>query len=329
MRRQGRGNCTLAAAGEDYPVPVVRVSERGLVVDRQALLTAGQLRGADDPAEPPVPLRISGEDEQVPASRIGNACPRSPGGPLEQSAGPLKHRGGSRRAGRRRDAARRAARAPLHLPCQVKAELSAEHGAKADTTIPQPRRCLRELRHSVHAVVIGDGQHGQAARHRLEYQVRRARCPVQEAIGRMAVQLGPGWRGRHDRQPGHRPERVRRTVRQACPQALVQGGTGAILCLARPLAPGQAALELAPWHWRVIPSHACPPAGRTSTSLDHRNDQVRQSRRRSNVDSTNPASHRRRGDPGGSAPVASSGIGRGVAVLVLMHRCITIYSDCN
>ena len=41
ISRQRRGDRALAAAGEDYPVPVVRVSERGLVVDRQALLTAG------------------------------------------------------------------------------------------------------------------------------------------------------------------------------------------------------------------------------------------------------------------------------------------------
>ncbi len=79
VRSQRRRDRALAAAGEDHPVPVVRVGERGLVIDRQALLAAGQLRGADDLAEPPVPFRVTGEDEQMPAHRIGNARPRRPG----------------------------------------------------------------------------------------------------------------------------------------------------------------------------------------------------------------------------------------------------------
>ena len=47
-------------------------------------------------------------------------------------------------------------------------ELRAEHRAETDTALPQARRRLSELRHPVHAIVIGDGQRREAS---LGYEV--------------------------------------------------------------------------------------------------------------------------------------------------------------
>ncbi len=74
-RRGERGaDGALAAAGEDHPVPVVRLGEVAEVVDGAALLAPGELRGADRPAQPPVPLRVAGQHQQVLAGRVGDTA---------------------------------------------------------------------------------------------------------------------------------------------------------------------------------------------------------------------------------------------------------------
>ena len=100
-------------------MPFVRRGEFRYVVDRAALLSPGDLRSTDHPAQPPVPLRVTGEHQQMPSCWVGDAA----------------------------------------LPAgQVQAELGTE-----DRTEPGAARLfhasyrLGELRHSVHAVMIGDG----------------------------------------------------------------------------------------------------------------------------------------------------------------------------
>ena len=62
----------LAASGEHEHVPG-RVGDDLLeVVDRAALLLAGELGGADRAAQPPVPVGVAREQEQVAALRIGH-----------------------------------------------------------------------------------------------------------------------------------------------------------------------------------------------------------------------------------------------------------------
>ena len=55
----------LAAAGQYHPVAAVVSGELLHVVDGAALLAPGKLGDADGPAQPPVPVRIPGEHEQV------------------------------------------------------------------------------------------------------------------------------------------------------------------------------------------------------------------------------------------------------------------------
>jgi hypothetical protein len=107
---------------------VMRRGERCLVVYRAAFLLPGQLRLADHPAQPPVSLRISGEHQEMPAGRIRNTA----------------------------------------LPAgQIQAELSTENCLDRCAALFQPGGSLSELRYPVHAIVISDGQRGQAARGRL------------------------------------------------------------------------------------------------------------------------------------------------------------------
>jgi hypothetical protein len=131
----------------------MRRGERGLVIYRAAFLPPGQLRLADHPAQPPVSLRVTGEHQQMPAGRIWN--PALPAG-------------------------------------QIQAELGTENCLDRYTARPQPGGSLSELGYPVHPIVISDGQRGQAARGRLADQVRRAGSTVEEAVRRVAMQLGPG-----------------------------------------------------------------------------------------------------------------------------------------
>ena len=199
-----------------------RLREGGGVVAGAALLTPGKLRGTDHRAQAPVALGITGEHQQVPASRVGDAAP----------------------GGR-----------------QVQAELSAEDRADPGAgQLFQLGGGLRELGHPVHAVVIGDGQRRQATPGRLSDQFGRSGRPVEEAVRGMAVQLGPRWglfspaapvatvstsaiaNPAGDRQAGHRTQ-------SCCPGGL------AIRVLPAAVSPGQAPLELLPRHWRVVPAH--------------------------------------------------------------------------
>ncbi len=137
-------------------MPVVRLRQLGHVVDGAALLSPSELRGADHLAQPPVPFGIAGQHQQVPAHRVGYAA---------LAAG------------------------------QVQAELGAEDGAEPGAGLLEAGGRLGELGHPVHAVVIGDGQRFQAAFCRLGDQLLGTGCPVEEAVGRVAVQLGPRQAG--------------------------------------------------------------------------------------------------------------------------------------
>src|SRR6185437_16186770 len=79
----------LAAAGEDDPVSAVCLRQRGLVVDRQALLPAGQVGLADHLAQPRVYLRVAGQHQQVPPAGIRDPGPRPGGGPRGPWTPPL------------------------------------------------------------------------------------------------------------------------------------------------------------------------------------------------------------------------------------------------
>src|SRR5215813_12923446 len=58
-------------------------------------------------------------------------------------------------------------------------------------TVPEPSSALGELRYPVHAVVIGNGDGGQAAFRGLGDQLTGSGSTVQEAVRRMTVQLRP------------------------------------------------------------------------------------------------------------------------------------------
>ena len=145
---------SLAAAGEDHPVPVVRLGEFVDVVAGAALLAPGELRRADRPAQPPVPGRVPGQHQQVLADRVGDTA--LAGG-------------------------------------QAEAELGAEDRAELDAgLLGQLGGRLGELGYPVHAVVVGDGQRFEAAPGRLGDQFGGAGGAVEEAVRRVAVQLRPG-----------------------------------------------------------------------------------------------------------------------------------------
>src|SRR5690606_2874060 len=63
---------TLAAAGENRPVPLSARSEIVEVIDRPTLLAASQLRPGDGAGEAVIALHPSGEDEQMLSGGIGN-----------------------------------------------------------------------------------------------------------------------------------------------------------------------------------------------------------------------------------------------------------------
>ena len=149
---QRRGHRPLAAPGQHHPVAAVRAGQRAGVVDRAPLLAARQLGGADHRGQPGVPLGVAGQDQQVSARRVGRFV----------------------RPGR-----------------QVEAELGAEHGVKAGPLAAEPGRGLRELRDSVHPVVVGDGERLQPEPGGLGDELAGRGRPVQEAVGGVAVQLGP------------------------------------------------------------------------------------------------------------------------------------------
>ena len=84
---QGGRNGTLTAAGQYHPMPVVSIRESATVVDRPPLLTSRQLGSADHRAQPPVPLRIPGQHQQMFPLRIRCAGPSAgPHRPSESGA---------------------------------------------------------------------------------------------------------------------------------------------------------------------------------------------------------------------------------------------------
>src|SRR5581483_7079872 len=112
-------------------------------------------------------------------------------------------------------------------------------------------RRLGELGHPVHAVVIGDGQRLEAERGRLGDQIVGAGRSVEEAVRRMAVQLGPGrlrTGGTDVADPGSR-QASDRTRPGTVPLAAVwPAGPGALAAL---VSPGETPLELVPRERRV------------------------------------------------------------------------------
>ena len=153
-RGERGGHRPLAAAGQHHPVAVVRAGQFTGVVERAALLPARQLGGADHGAQPPVALRVAGQHQQVTALR-------DPG-----DLGLLPRR-------------------------QAEAQLGAEHRAQPGALAAEPGGGLRELRHPVHAVVVGEGEHLQPEPGRLGDQLAGGGRPVEEAERGVAVQFGP------------------------------------------------------------------------------------------------------------------------------------------
>ena len=149
-----RADRALAAAGEDHPVPAVVSGELLQVVDGAGLLAAGELGDADGPAQPPVPIRIPGQHEQMPAPGVGSAGPLDPG--------TARFPGG---------------------PFRADAQLGAEDRAERDARLlGELGGRLGELGHPVHAVVIGDGQRFEAEPGRLGHQLGGAGGAVEEAV---------------------------------------------------------------------------------------------------------------------------------------------------
>src|ERR1700722_14724568 len=104
--------------------------------------------------------------------------------------------------------------------------------------------------------MIGDGERGDPEPAGLLGQLCRTRGSVEEAVGRMAMQLGPG-------STGSRP-----AFFLARRRAL--GGVTAALWLARG-PPGHLAPELIPRNRRVIPAHGSPvPSFDLPLAVPHR-----------------------------------------------------------
>ena len=152
-RGERGGHLPLAAPGQHHPVAVVPAGQRGQVVDRAALLPARQLGGADHGAQPPVAFRVTGQHQQVTARRVGRFA-----------AWPGR---------------------------QAETELGAEYRAQLAAAVAEPRRGLRELRHPVHPVVVGEGEHLEPEPGRLGDELAGGGRPVEEAERGVAMQFGP------------------------------------------------------------------------------------------------------------------------------------------
>jgi hypothetical protein len=77
------------------------------------------------------------------------------------------------------------------VPGCPQAQLRAEHRVQPGAGVAEPRRGLGELRHPVHAVVVGEGEGLESEPGRLGHQFAGGGRPVEEAERGMAVQLGP------------------------------------------------------------------------------------------------------------------------------------------
>ena len=117
----------LAAAGEDHGVVPQLLRDLLQVVDRAPLLLALQLGQPDDPAQPRVPLRAAGEDEQVGPDRVRLAVLRA--GQLQRQLG-AEHGRQSQLVGRLGEA---------HHPVEAVVVGEGEAGQ------PQPGRLLGQL----------------------------------------------------------------------------------------------------------------------------------------------------------------------------------------
>jgi hypothetical protein len=153
---EGLPEMALAAAGEHQPASVGGGAHLVEVVDRPALGAAPQLGDADGAGEVGVALRVAGQGQQVGTGWVRDA---DAGGDHR-----LGLSGGQR---------------------HVQPELGPEAGG-------QPERLgrLGEADDAVHAVVVGEGEAGQAETGGLLGQFVRSGRTVEEAEGRVRVQFG-------------------------------------------------------------------------------------------------------------------------------------------
>ena len=161
---EGGSHRTLAAPGQDHPVPVVAVPA---VVAGQVLegaggspfLPAGELGLGDGPAQAGIAHGVAGQDHQVGAGRVGGAGARPRPSLLHQGELGPEDRGQPERPGR-----------------------------------------LGEADHPVQAVVVGEGEGVEAEPGRLRDELLGVRRAVEEAEVGMAVELR--IRGGHSGRPG-------------------------------------------------------------------------------------------------------------------------------
>ena len=194
----------LAAAGQrDQPLRVLRQQRLGELRDG---LRPGEVRPRHQPAQAPPARRVPGEQQEVrPALRLADspvvllhdlAMTRQPGAGRAGPGGPSPV--DRRRLGDHRWAASRPPGTPRrdHDPRRVRRrgvdelDLDPDHGT-------QPRRLRggREADRAVQALVVRDGEAGEAELHGPRDEVVRGRGPVEEREVAVAVQLGVGGMG--------------------------------------------------------------------------------------------------------------------------------------
>ena len=144
----------FAATGQNVPVPAGGLGQRVVVIARLALLPARKMGGSQLAGQPPVPLRATGQDQQMRAGRVGVF-----------GAGDVSRRYFAQR------------------------QLGAEHRRH----LQFPGR-LSEPHHPVQTVVVGECDRPQPQPGRLLDEFLRSAGTVEKAERRMGVQLGVGHR---------------------------------------------------------------------------------------------------------------------------------------
>ena len=226
---EGVGHDPLAAPGQDQPV--IRAGKRGRVgLDPLCAENGGLGAGPD-----------GGQGLQV---DLGLALlpPRH----LRRGDGPGQAAVADGVAGEDDEVVAFGVGHPVLPAGEAEAQLGAEDGGQADG-----RRRLGEAHHAIHAVVIGEGEGGEAEAGCFLGQFFRVRCAVEEAEVGMAVQLGVGDRG-------HRAPLAGQVVGRLVGLAVVGPGravTTVAVSRKRPGPAGQPGLQLLPGHRWVLPPH--------------------------------------------------------------------------